>query len=108
MYAGTAGESEVMTLRDMLRLEGRATELVKGCFPSLLTPQFLAFSAPDDWCAALAHAAELCGVETYDDLRTNPARIAAHLYGDEVVAPQGHAGVGVPPFGGVAVAHLQL
>ncbi len=38
MYAGTAGESEVMTLRDMLRLEGRATELVKGCFPSLLTP----------------------------------------------------------------------
>ncbi len=39
---------------------------------------------------------------------TNPARIAAHLYGDEVVAAQGHAGMGVPPFGGVAVTHLQL
>ena len=146
VYAGTVGETEVTTLSDVLRLEGRAARLVRERFPTPLEPQLMAFRAPDNWRAALVHAAELCGVETYDDIRANiyggegssirsvpearaldeeervyvkavlreagnetqPTRIAAHLYGDEVVAPQGHVGVGVPPFGGVAVTHLHL
>lgn len=40
------------------------------------------------------------------DLRTtDPARIAAYLYGDAVVATNGHPPVGMSPFAGIAAAH---
>ncbi|MCI0711199.1 MAG: hypothetical protein L0154_13660, partial [Chloroflexi bacterium] len=35
---------------------------------------------------------------------TNPNRIAACLYGDEIVAEQGHEGIGLPPYAGFEVA----
>lgn len=36
---------------------------------------------------------------------TDPRTIAAFLYGDFAVVAQGHAGVGMPPFGGMEIAH---
>jgi uncharacterized protein YjaZ len=36
---------------------------------------------------------------------SNPNRIAAYLFGDELVAAQGHQGMGVPPFAGYEVAY---
>ncbi len=36
--------------------------------------------------------------------QTDPRLIAAYLYGDAAVVPQGHAGVGMPPFGGFEIA----
>jgi len=36
---------------------------------------------------------------------TDPNQIAAYLYGDEIVAEQGHQGVGLPPYAGFEVAH---
>jgi len=36
---------------------------------------------------------------------TNPIRIAAYLFGDELVAAQGHQGMGVPPFAGFEVGY---
>ena len=36
---------------------------------------------------------------------TDPSRIAAHLYGDAIVAMNGHPPVGMSPFAGIAAAH---
>ena len=36
---------------------------------------------------------------------THPAIVAAHLYGDELVAPQGHPGVGMPAYGGLELSY---
>ena len=49
----------------------------------------------------LAYASGVVG-EALEESR--PAKIAAYLYGDEVVAAQGHLGVGMPVFGGLEVA----
>lgn len=49
----------------------------------------------------LAYAAEVIAPALQDrDARS----IAANLYGDEILAFQGHEGVGLPPFAGFAVA----
>lgn len=130
-------DAEPLTLRAVLEREKRAAELVSGRFPAFAEPQLLSFRAPENWESALAHAATLCGAESYDALKANiyggdgasvepvpsvspleerayvhavllehlgetqPTRIAACLYGDEVVAAQGHPGMGAPLFAGL-------
>ena len=129
------------TLGNVLELEKRVAEMAEQHYPAVSVPRLLAFTAPKNWQADLAHAARLCGADAYDDVRANiygadgssiaplpvpvplsaeeieyaravlkegsaeaqASRIAAYLYGDEVVAPQGHAGVGMPLFGGLTV-----
>lgn len=38
----------------------------------------------------------------------DPNQIAAYLYGDEVVAEQGHTGIGLPPYAGFEAAHQMV
>jgi uncharacterized protein YjaZ len=60
-------------------------------------PQAAALGAED-----LAYAMEIVGVAL--DV-ADPATIAAYMYGDEIVAAQGHTGVGMPPYAGFEVGY---
>lgn len=138
--------SHIVTLADVLVLEGLSAAFVSTAFPNLsYEPWLVAIRQSDDWQDALVQVARFHGVMSYDEVKCNiygmqfligetsrppqaqpmeqeeleyacalseealnvtDARlIAAHLYGDELTAQQGHATVGLSSYAGFQVGY---
>ncbi len=136
-------EQPVMTLKDALSWQAKASRCVKELCPEISNAPFLAVQAATDWDAVLAELAELYEVPSYDAIpsniygsdgsgvsplapvrkleqeeleyafevleanlaETHVAKIAAFLYGDEIVTSQGHEGQAMPNYAGLELAY---